>query len=169
MSVSTVPDWLWKLPLRQINKKADEFNLDRALVAAIVKVESAGQARSMRFEPGWQYPPVNHRAFASNLGITEQTEAVLQKCSFGLMQVMGAVARELGFTGHLIDLCEPETGLHYGCMKLKKLFERYGSYEPDVIAGYNAGSAIKEPSGMYRNQSYVNKVDQALRELRELK
>lgn len=31
------------------------------------------------------------------------------------MQLMGQVARELGFNGHLASLCDPAVGLEWGC------------------------------------------------------
>ena len=74
------------------------------------------------------------------------------------MQVMGAVARELGHTGPS-DLLDPPTGLFYGCLHLRRFRAKYDIW-PDVIAAYNAGSPrrVAGQIGPYVNQSYVDKV-----------
>ena len=87
------------------------------------------------------------------------TERQDQMTSWGLMQVMGAVARELGHTGPLSDLLDPPTGLFYGCLHLRRFRAKYDIW-PDVIAAYNAGSPrrVAGQIGPYVNQSYVDKV-----------
>ena len=48
-----------------------------------------------------------------------ETESRMRAFSWGLMQVMGQVAREHGFSGRsLAQLCEPATGLEIGCRVL---------------------------------------------------
>lgn len=146
---------------------SEQNQLDPDLVRAIAQVESSYNPWAMRFEPAWRYFyfPREH---ADRLMITAQTEEMMQATSWGLMQVMGSVARELGFDLELPRLCIPEMGLNYGCKKLKKLFARY-QYEEDVIAAYNAGSPRKEKSGMYFNQRYVDKIRARLVSLRKIK
>jgi soluble lytic murein transglycosylase-like protein len=85
------------------------------------------------------------------------TERHTQMCSWGLMQVMGGTARELGLTGYLSQLCDPETGVQYGCRYLRRLFERYQIWD-DAIAAYNAGSP-RRVGPTYVNQGYVDKVN----------
>ena len=99
---------------------------------------------------------------SSDLGQMDPTERIGQMCSWGIMQVMGAVAREHGFTGKPSDfpkLCTIPDGLLYGCLHLVKFRARYSAW-PDVIASYNAGSPRRSlgPDGPYMNQSYVDKV-----------
>jgi soluble lytic murein transglycosylase-like protein len=94
---------------------------------------------------------------------------VLQKCSFGLMQIMGATAMSLGFRGELPSLLNPYLGVLWGSEYLKHLIESHPhSEEEDWIAAYNAGSVRKTPGGMYENQSYVNRVSGYLKDLRKL-
>lgn len=132
--------------------------IDPMLAIAIAEVESAGDPLAVRFEPGWKYH-YNVDNFAKLCRISQDTEQMLQACSFGLMQVMGTVARELGFEGSLIKLTDPRIGAKYGCLKLSKLFKVLNSVD-DVIAAYNAGSPIKK-DGKYINQQYVDKVHRA--------
>jgi soluble lytic murein transglycosylase-like protein len=111
---------------------------------------------------------IQPKHFAEKLKLSVLTEETMQCSSFGLMQVMGFVARELQFEDHLTKLLLPDIGLYYGCTKLKSQLQRYGGNEMDAIAAYNAGSVRKESSGMYFNQRYVDKVFQELLKLRGL-
>lgn len=147
-------------------RSAERFRLDINLIKAIVMVESSGVTWTTRFEPGSTLLN-NPSDYARKLGITQATEEMHQHTSFGLMQVMGFLARDLGFLDHLTMLCQPEIGLFYGCKYLRKLSDKYG-YEPEIVSAYNAGSPGKTPGGMFRNQVYVDKIYKQLRELRQL-
>jgi len=149
--------------LNIISVKALSYGLDPDLVQSIAKTESSFNPWCVRFEPKWMYyyNPVN---YAKKLGISLDTEKNLQSISFGLMQVMGAVCRELGFDEELIRLCDPELGVQYGCLKLVDLKKRYTD-EKDIISAYNAGTAYKI-NGVYRNSEYVDKVSEVLLKLR---
>lgn len=129
--------------------------VDPMLALAITEVESAGDPYAIRFEPGWKYH-YNVDNFAKLCRISHDTEQMLQACSFGLMQVMGTVARELGHEESLLKLTDARTGAKFGCIKLARLFKTLKSVD-DVIAAYNAGSPIKRDQ-KYINQGYVDKV-----------
>lgn len=161
-----VPLWLLSIPLDDISIYAKKYKLDPLLVASIVKVESNGESCATRFEPKWIYMYYPSQ-FKENLGISLQTEETHQKTSWGLMQVMGSVARELGYSGHLVRLCNPDEGLDYGCKKLRQLFDRYYDVE-NVVSAYNQGSPRKTPGGLYFNEKYVDKVMGYYRELTSL-
>lgn len=141
----------------QVKAVAQSFCLDMALVESIVQVESAGDPYRARYEPAWSYllEPSKH---ALSLGITEQTEFMFQSTSWGLMQVMGSVAREHGFMGPLPQLSDPVLGLKYGCLQLLKLSKTW-PHMTDLVAAYNAGQARRySPEGLYLNQVYVDSV-----------
>lgn len=142
--------------LQLIEKAASKFNLDPCLVEAIVKKESSYITKLMRYEAAWSYFYDIKRFSKPNL-ITDRTEQELQKFSFGLMQVMGSVAREDGHSGQLVDLLIPETGLNYGCMQLKQFVTKYPNIQ-DAISSYNQGSPRKNYVGKYQNQAYVDDV-----------
>lgn len=143
---------------------ATEVGVDPHLAQAITLVESSGVQWVCRFEPAWKYfCEVEKNALA--LGISFETERNHQATSWGLMQVMGSVAREFQFTGHLTMLCVPEIGARLGCKKLLSLVRRYND-ENDVIASYNAGSPKRGSDGKYVNQAYVGKVADILKGLR---
>lgn len=134
---------------------ADENKVDEDLVCAIIEVESAWSIYAFRYEPYWKYF-TEIAKHACNTGITEMSERVLQASSIGLMQVMGSVARELQFKGNLLMLCDPEVGVHYGCLKLRALFAKHKT-TADVVSAYNQGFPVKVGAN-YKNQAYVNKV-----------
>lgn len=154
-----------ELPWPIIYKNAALFKLDPAMVAAIIMAESAGDEWAVRIELHWQYF-YETKKFAKINRITETTERAMQACSWGLMQVMGSVAREHHYSGPLQRLCEPELGIRYGCKHLQKFVEKY-SNQNDAIAAYNAGSPIKSMDGLYKNNEYVVKVRELLDNIKQ--
>jgi len=88
---------------------ATKRSLDFALVCAIVEQESSWDPHAIRYEPAFR------TRYVSPLGLPA-TEEVARSISWGLMQVMGQVARENGFDGKsLAALCDPANGLEVGC------------------------------------------------------
>lgn len=139
-----------------IDKAAKEHGLDTDLVLAVCQHESGLNPYAVRFEPKFKYI-LNPVEYAKALRITIETEITLQKMSWGCMQVMGAVARELGFMEHLTKLTGVELGLEFGCKKLKSCFDKYGDNLTLVLSAYNAGSP-RLVNGVLVNQQYVNSV-----------
>lgn len=146
-----------------ITLEAAKNYLDPKLVTAIIIQESNGNPFAVRYEPQWKYA-FETRGFSLLVGCSEETERIGQMTSYGLMQVMGTVARELGFRGWFTQLCDPAIGVKYGCKKLRKLADRYQD-DHDIVAAYNAGSAIKTAGGLYYNQKYVDSVFKHYRSL----
>lgn len=148
--------WDGVLPWPVIEDIAERFKIDRYLIAAIIMQESGGSQYACRFEPGWRwFLSIPH--YAKRNGITENTERVMQSTSWGLMQIIGSTAREMGFNGPLPALCEIENNIIYGSAYLAKLWLKYGIMS-DVISAYNQGSAKKGKDGKYANQKYVDSV-----------
>jgi soluble lytic murein transglycosylase-like protein len=139
-----------------INSLANFNGVDPDLAISIAEVESHFNELAVRFEANWKYL-IHVESLARNSHISQDSERILQMCSWGMMQVMGSVARELGHRGNLLELTRPELGVRYGCLKLKELTKKYSNQE-DLIAAYNAGSPRKLDTGKYVNQIYVNKV-----------
>jgi soluble lytic murein transglycosylase-like protein len=83
-----------------------------ALVCAIVEQESAWNTHAIRYEPGFR------TRYVAPLHLPP-TEEIARSISWGLMQVMGQVAREHGFDGKFLSaLCDPALGLDIGCAVL---------------------------------------------------
>ncbi|MGQ0700396.1 MAG: transglycosylase SLT domain-containing protein [Panacagrimonas sp.] len=156
---------------------APKYRLSPDLVAAMVQVESKGNRFAMRVEPGYRYlwDVVRHQPFRVSAETAAQrlppsifphgadtsrlTEWTGQQTSWGLMQVMGATARSLGYSGAFPGLCDPLEGLHYGCEYLEHLRERFLQEHGwrGVAAAYNAGSPRVAKVG-FVNQAYVDKI-----------
>lgn len=101
-------------------------------------------------------------------GYGVDTETALQRFSYGLPQLMGAVLREYGYAGslHLLPTM-PGVVLDYACQHLRRYMQKHPN-EVDWISSWNQGSPAKTPGGLYRNQVYVDKVSAELRRLRAL-
>lgn len=151
-----VPKWALTLPWNIIDKTSKRHGLDPTLIGAFCYVESGGKPSASRYEPNWRYF-VTPDVFAKRLGITVETESVHQATSFGIMQVMGTVARELGFQDNLPKMIIPHVGIEYGILKLKLLIAKYQAL-PEAIAAYNAGTPRRDGTGKFENQDYVDKV-----------
>ena len=96
-----------------IVKYATQYNVDPALVAAVILQES-------RFNPN----------------------AVSPKGATGLMQIMPAtgagIAKNLGVSNY--SLKNPETSIMFGTFYLKNKLDNYGGDLDATLAAYNAGS-----------------------------
>lgn len=150
------------------HKVAPLHGLDPALILAIICQESSGEPHATRFEPHYRWLWFA-RELAEKHETTYEKECQGQMTSWGLMQIMGAVAREYGFQGELEELLDkPELAVEYGCKHLKALRARCHE-EADLISSYNQGSPKKTVGGLYLNQKgYVDPVAGYLRELRKL-
>ncbi|MFZ5788993.1 MAG: lytic transglycosylase domain-containing protein [Acidobacteriota bacterium] len=142
---------------------ARRAGLEPALVAALILQESAGDPWAWNPEPRYRWlwdvrqdrpfrrledhevlaeaPPAD---FGCVAGDPDQ-EWWGQQASWGLLQVMGSVARERGFRGpYLTELCDPETNLTYGCAHLARLFARFPAAGVEgVVSAYNAGRPVE--------------------------
>jgi soluble lytic murein transglycosylase-like protein len=156
--------WIQKLPWVEIEDVADDQNVPANIIEAIVQTESGGDRFAIRFEPHYKWL-FKTKENAQDNRITEATETVMQMTSWGLTQVMGAVARELGLKGPIFQMLEPKTNLTYCSLLLKRLAKKY-TQKDDLIAAYNAGSAVKGLDGRYKNQQYVDKVNGYLQDIK---
>jgi len=145
------------------------YNIPANLLAALIQVESGGDSWAYRAEPTyrWLWDVREGRpykgapeAIPAPRFVAPETELWQQRASWGLMQVMGAVARELGYRGrYLTHLCDPEFGMEYGCRHLQALHARFGVQGWEAVAAaYNAGSPRRAASGAWVNAQYIERV-----------
>jgi len=133
-----------KADLIQLAKlRAEQFRLPPELVCAVIEQESHWDEWSARYEPAFQtryIEPLRLSGQLKTFGAAKDTEVVLRSCSFGLMQVMGQVAREHGLeTPFLTELCNPERGLEIGCSHLAKKLEQAGGNTAHALQLWNGG------------------------------
>lgn len=150
--------------LPQVIATAKKYRIDPALLDAIIVTESTYNPWQIRYEPTF-VSNVIPNGFARKNDITIDTEAQLQKFSFGLCQIMGGVARGMGFGGLLTNLLEPGINLALGANLIANLTKRFPLLD-DAIAAYNAGRPNLDADGRYRNQEYVDKVTQTMTRLK---
>jgi soluble lytic murein transglycosylase-like protein len=112
-------------------------SLEPALVCAVVEQESSWNPWAMRYEPAFFAKYVaglytNNKVSAS--------EAYARGFSWGLMQVMGQVAREAGFAEPFLSaLCDPADGLDIGCKVLKKKLDAMAGDVTRGLLAWNGG------------------------------
>lgn len=134
----------------QVHGAARQFGLDPDLVGAIIFKESGGLWWVHRYENSFYMRYLMGRTRARLGGhwpaqITAATEKKNRAYSFGLMQIMGQVAREQGYVrDDLWELRDIPTNLYYGCKKLRQEIVRAGSVEGGVIR-YNGSIHLPGP------------------------
>lgn len=119
---------------------AASHGLDPALVKSICHHESQNWKQwACRYEPGFYGRYIKDM----QLSVTEKT---MRATSFGLMQVMGQVAREFGFAGDFLsELFDPVHNLEYGCRKLVQCMDRANADVKQALLFYNGGGNPRYP------------------------
>lgn len=141
---------------------AEHGAIDANLVEALCLVESSGKTYAYRYEPAFwtKYMSVDPRWTGAN---PERVSA-----SYGLMQVMYAVALEMGygdqFNGEPEHLFVPSVGLRYGCAKLQSLLAWAKGNTFQALCAYNGGKKANTTTP-FRNGAYAAKVLQARSDL----
>lgn len=139
------------------------YEIDKSLIYAIIKKESSWNSYAIRIERGFwtRYMIGIKELFFKTPQKDEQwlTYPDLVSASYGLMQLMLSTAMELGFRfQYPTELLSPEKNIKYGCMLIRKLYNRYGNWA-DAISAYNQGNNAKKfLSNEYKNQDYVDDI-----------
>jgi soluble lytic murein transglycosylase-like protein len=143
------------LQLVQLARRAaGATSLDPALVCAVIEQESGLNPWAMRYEPAFFAKYVAN--LYTNNKITA-SEAYARGFSWGLMQVMGQVAREMGFDGAFLSaLCDPEQGLSTGCKVLRKKFDAMGGDAPRALLAWNMRGDASFPSRVMARMSHYS-------------
>jgi len=147
--------------LNLIDEIAAKYNLDVALVKAIIAVESGWVETAMRFEPKlYEKYCLKASSIKPHTAETKDTTLVLMATSLGLMQILGSTAQSLGYKDRLCLLLDPRTNIEYGCKYLAYLRNKYEKQYgiQGVISAYNAGKPLLNKDGEFVNAEYVNKV-----------
>jgi soluble lytic murein transglycosylase-like protein len=141
------------LRLASVTQCALKFGLRPELVAAVCEQESDWNTWAIRFEPAFET-----RYIKPALPSAPTTREITKAMSFGLMQIMGEVAIELGWNGKfLTELCDPATGVLYGCKKLQKCFLAHRDDSPSLLA-YNGGGNFSYPDQVLARVAHYTNV-----------
>jgi len=113
---------------------AAKHALDPSLVCAVIEQESAWDPHAIRYEPAFR------ARYVAPLRLPP-TEEVARSISWGLLQVMGQVAREHGFRGKFLSaLCDPAAGLDIGCAVLASKLAAAGGELARALELWNGGA-----------------------------
>jgi soluble lytic murein transglycosylase-like protein len=115
---------------------ASAHDLDPALVCAVVEQESAWDTHAMRYEPAFR------ARYVAPLQLPP-TEEIARSISWGLMQVMGQVAREHGFQEKFLSaLADAAVGLALGCAVLAAKLAAANGDVARGLAMWNGGGNV---------------------------
>ncbi len=126
---------------------AHNYGLDPALIQSMCDHESGGwNTWAIRYEPAF------YIKYIVPLPGLSETEKTARAFSYGLMQLMGQVAREFGFKGkYLTELCDPLTNLDYGCKKFKRCLDKADGDVRVALLAYNGGGDPLYPAKVLKH------------------
>ncbi len=128
-----------------IKELASEAGVDPSLACAVVEQESSWNPNATRYEPAF------FKRYIEKMNLPEE-EAKNRSTSWGLMQLMGEVAREQGFKGNIPDLCDPSIGVPESLKHLKHfLLECKGDVHATLLR-WNGGGNPKYPDEVLTRQ-----------------
>ena len=130
------------------------YGIELELLLAMIYQESGGDEAALRYEVAWRYfwnPKADDGLYSKDWTIEQNrthawnvlgsTEFHSQSFGWGLLQVMGSVARELGLKGYLAKMCDPSIGLKMGLLHMQKKMRQAKGDVRRALEFYN-GSAI---------------------------
>lgn len=143
-----------------LESAAQRWAIPPALLRALAQAESGLDPNAMRFEPIFltRYVPDDPERFGA---CSRETERTARATSWGLLQIMGQVAREQGCKASFLSvLTDPAQGCDAGARHLARLRDRHLKAHgwAGVVSAYNAGSPRRPTGGAYGNQPYVERV-----------
>lgn len=144
--------------VNEIAQAASGFQINDALLSALILTESSGRPYAYRFEPDfWRRYLADKPEYADAL-------PARVSASYGLMQIMYPVAREHGFKDDPEMLFVPRINLFWGCTHLAHLLEWARGDVDKALAAYNGGkgAGLKAPDYPSAQVVYIAKVRQHL-------
>jgi hypothetical protein len=139
--------------LKLIIDKSKEYGIEKKFLIALVKTESNFNPYAVRYEKDYKWI-YSYKECAEIVGCTIDTMINMQKCSWGLSQLMGANYYELQGKNWATVLLIPEINLKFCCEHLRRIIENQKldiENVCDIYAAYNAGSIRK------KGEEYINK------------
>lgn len=152
-----------------IAKNAREFNVDARYVGAIIYQESVRGSKALseavvayRFEEEFFKTYIEGKAltgYVPNVGLHLDSEKYSRAASYGLMQIMGATAREHGLeTKYVTALFLPWINIRLGTKYFAKLVAQFDGNYYMALRRYNG--AISNPITKTYADSVIDHVTQ---------
>ena len=141
-----------------VHKWSDAYNLKPEVVAAMIVQESSGNPVAAREEPGFYNRYIKDKPLNGYVPtkVTLPSEKRLRSFSFGLMQLMGNTARELGLKNEfLFVLFDPDINISLGCKLLKQLLDKQPLHLGEMeryrkaLLAYNGGGDPDYPDKVF--------------------
>lgn len=123
-----------------VDKYAVKYQLSQALILAVIQMESGGNEKAFRFEPGFYDHYLKNNLNWQNIMRERNYVPEQVSSSYGLMQLMYTTAWMLGFRGYPEQLYDPEINIDIGCKYLRQLMDKYDGNHMLALAHYNGGS-----------------------------
>ena len=141
---------------REFSYALNKYYVDPALLAALVIQESGGNPDAYRHEPEYQAKYVTGKArwnSARALGWTDELLAT----SWGLTQVLGTTAWEMGFKYPPEKILDPASNLALGAKYLRMKLDQYKGNVTEALLAYNGGDGAVHAyrAGRPYNLSYA--------------
>lgn len=142
------------------------YALPLSLLMAQLWTESSGDQWASRYEPNWRYFWLNGPLYTEQVSVEENRRLALQKIgalefhfqsmSLGLLQIMGAVAREQGHRGSLAQLYDPTMNVHYACRIMRRHLITTQGDEREALKRYNGSFTYSDK--VLRRQAILNEL-----------
>ena len=150
--------------LNLVDLAAYNYSLEPKLIRAIAITESNLNPYAVRYEKAFKYL-FQVDELAKKVGCTKNTMHSMQKTSWGIMQVMGAVAYENGLAERKDEnerwasaMLNPILSIDVGCSFIReKVLKKSGLNPKSIYAVYNAGSIRLGRDGKLVNHDNVER------------
>lgn len=133
------------------------YNVNPSLIAAVIWQESRCDPNAIRYEDRFYEKYLRKKAYAELGGflpnprkVSADTEKRMRAVSWGLMQLIGQTARELGFEGtFLTGLLDVETNIKLGVGFLAKLLAQNEGDAHKALLRFNGGGNKMYPHDIF--------------------
>lgn len=122
-----------------VDKWACEIGVSQALVLAVIQMESGGNEKAYRYEPGYFKRYIANNATWQKIMKEKEYTPQQVSASYGLMQLMYPTA--MGYSNlEPEELFDPNQNVRIGTAYLANLLKKYKGNIAMALAHYNGGS-----------------------------
>ena len=123
-----------------VDKWACEIGVSQALIFAVIQMESGGNEKAYRYEPGYYRRYIEKNLDWKFLMMKYNYKPRDVAASYGLMQLMFPTAYPFKKNLTPAELYEPNTNIRIGTAYLAGLLKKYDGDKLQALAHYNGGA-----------------------------